>query len=170
MDNNAQFNNTNWNDSLGDLNRIGAIEEQIIYSYQTNDHKAMYKWLRSYYLYLYSIIKFDRTEILNSMNDIALLINTADLNQDGHLDEYEERQAATKLSKALFLMEELFADLRILKVDNGLSLDISDYKSRKYSLGLIKSIETFIDKDIIKGKVFVCDECMKKVKKEEEEK
>lgn len=157
---------TNWNDSLGDLNRIGSMEEQILLNYQIQDHKALYKWLRAYYLYLYSIIKFDRTKILNDMMEIIHLINSADLDQDGKLDEFEERQSSKNLSIAMLKMEELFADLRILKVDNGLSLDLSDYKSRKYSMGLIKSIETFIDKDIIKGEVYVCNKCMSKIPKE----
>jgi len=155
-----------WNDSLGDLNRIGTIEEQIILSYQSVDHKTLYKWLRSYYLYLYSIIKFDRTEIIKKFDEIINLINSADLDQDGRLDEFEQNQSVQNLSKALVKIEDLFADLRILKVENGLSLDLSDYKSRKHSLGLIKSIETFIDKDIINGEVYVCEECKKKVPKE----
>lgn len=146
---------TTWNDSLGDLERLGRIEEQIALAYMNNQHSNMYRWIRIYFLNLYSITKFDqdlRSKIMDQFNTVASLIQQSDLNQDGHLDEYEQQRANQKLSEAMLKMEDLFSDLKTIKTENGLSVDITHHQKTKYAKALLESIDKWVDKNLFLSK------------------
>jgi len=127
----------------------------------------LHSLLTLYYLYLYSAIRFDREKYDQTLTNIAIAIKGSDLNQDGFLDEQEINLQQVKLAQAMQLLKEMFIELMCLKVDNGLSIDIAQHKRLKYSHAMLKTIETYVDDNILKGELKFCDKCREEIENNE---
>lgn len=116
---------------------------------------------------MYSAIRFDREKYDQTLTNIAIAIKGSDLNQDGFLDEQEINLQQVKLAQAMQLLKEMFIELMCLKVDNGLSIDIAQHKRLKYSHAMLKTIETYVDDNILKGELKFCDKCREEIENNE---
>lgn len=151
-----------WNDSLYYLQYLNEIETNIsalLNDMSIENLKILLSLLNLYMIYLFSVIRFDRTEFDRHIDEIALCIRRADLNQDGKINADEMALHRTEILGALTTAREMFIALMCLKVDNGLSLDIKKWKKEMRAIAFYKSIEVYIDKNILYGYKKICPRC-----------
>lgn len=98
------------------------LEKQAISLFAVGDVENYYKALRMYFQKLCTLTKFDREKYLNRFNEIRGILYSADMNQDGYIDELEKFEHNTILGKCMEDLEELYYELAEIKVDSGFSV------------------------------------------------
>lgn len=151
-----------WNDSLYYLQYLNEIETSI--SAMLNDVaienlKSLLSLLNLYMIYLFSVIRFDRKGFDEKIDFIAMTIRRIDLNQDGKIDQDEQTRHRGEIFNALNEAREMFINLMCVKVDNGLSVDIKKWKKEMRAIAFYKSIDAYIDRNILYGYKKICPKC-----------
>jgi glutaredoxin-related protein len=164
-------NDVRWNDSFAFLEYLTQIEQNIsaiLRDSSIENLKSLLQLLDLYMIYLYSVVRFERKEFEDTLDNIAYCIRKADLNQDGKLDQEEMARFRTEIFQAQRTARELFIRLMELKNENGLSIDIKRWKKEMRTIAFYKSIEAYINQNILYGYVKHCPKCREAFKDEDE--
>lgn len=144
-----------WHDAPGDLEKLGNIQDEFRMLYYNNDVPKLFLCINAYYMELEPMTNMkdeEKSKIETELRHIAHTIKQSDLNQDGHLDEYEQQRASQKLAEAKIMIEKLYSYMKKIKVKNGLSVSLQDFVYQMKTLKKYQYLSKWIDTEIFKGK------------------
>lgn len=170
MHKSQDVNDLRWNDSFAFLEYLTQIEQNIsaiLRDSTLENLKSLLQLLDLYMIYLFSVIRFEREEFEKTLDMMAVCIRRADVNQDGKLDPEEQARYRVEIALAQKAARDLFIKLMVLKNENGLSIDIKRWKKEMRTIAFYKSIEAYIDRNILYGYVKHCPKCREEFEDED---